>query len=49
LLITDNAKPIFGLANRPLPQLPIEVDEEGFFVARSDYTETIGPDFWERP
>ncbi|WP_431936744.1 cytochrome bc1 complex Rieske iron-sulfur subunit [Micromonospora sp. RP3T] len=48
-LITDNAKPIFGPANRPLPQLPIEVDEEGFFVARSDYTETIGPDFWERP
>ena len=48
-LITDNAKPIFGPANRPLPQLPIEVDEEGFFVAKSDYTETIGPDFWERP
>ncbi|MGC3861370.1 ubiquinol-cytochrome c reductase iron-sulfur subunit [Micromonospora chersina] len=48
-LITDNAKPVFGPANRPLPQLPIEVDEEGFFVARSDYTETIGPDFWERP
>ncbi|MEU4478740.1 Rieske 2Fe-2S domain-containing protein [Micromonospora sp. NPDC023966] len=48
-LITDNAMPVFGPANRPLPQLPIEVDEEGFFVARSDYTETIGPDFWERP
>jgi len=48
-LITDNAKPVFGPANRPLPQLPIEVDEEGFFVAKSDYTETIGPDFWERP
>ncbi|MFI2647233.1 ubiquinol-cytochrome c reductase iron-sulfur subunit [Micromonospora fulviviridis] len=48
-LITDNAMPVFGPANRPLPQLPIEVDEEGFFVAKSDYTETIGPDFWERP
>ncbi|SBT44991.1 cytochrome bc1 complex Rieske iron-sulfur subunit [Micromonospora auratinigra] len=48
-LITDNAKPVFGPASRRLPQLPIEVDEEGFFVARSDYTETIGPDFWERP
>ncbi|WP_406042478.1 Rieske (2Fe-2S) protein [Micromonospora sp. NBC_00898] len=48
-LITDNAKPVFGPANRPLPQLPIEVDDEGFFVAKSDYTETIGPDFWERP
>ncbi|MGB2569713.1 ubiquinol-cytochrome c reductase iron-sulfur subunit [Micromonospora citrea] len=48
-LITDNARPIFGPASRRLPQLPIEVDEEGFFVAKSDYTETIGPDFWERP
>ncbi|RGC68032.1 Arsenite oxidase subunit AioB precursor [Micromonospora sp. MW-13] len=48
-LITDNARPVFGPASRRLPQLPIEVDEEGFFVARSDYTETVGPDFWERP
>ncbi|SCG36087.1 ubiquinol-cytochrome c reductase iron-sulfur subunit [Micromonospora halophytica] len=48
-LITDNAKPIFGPANRPLPQLPIEVDDEGFFVAKSDYQDAIGPDFWERP
>lgn len=48
-LITENARPIFGPASRRLPQLPIEVDSEGFFVARSDYTETVGPDFWERP
>jgi ubiquinol-cytochrome c reductase iron-sulfur subunit len=48
-LITDNARPIFGPANRPLPQLPITVDDEGFLVAKSDYTATIGPDFWERP
>ncbi|SCL16375.1 menaquinol-cytochrome c reductase iron-sulfur subunit precursor [Micromonospora nigra] len=48
-LITDNAKPIFGPASRRLPQLPIEVDSEGYFVAKSDYTETVGPDFWERP
>jgi ubiquinol-cytochrome c reductase iron-sulfur subunit len=48
-LITDNARPIFGPASRRLPMLPIEVDEEGFFVATSDYPETVGPDFWERP
>ncbi|MEU1397289.1 Rieske 2Fe-2S domain-containing protein [Micromonospora zamorensis] len=48
-LITDNARPIFGPASRRLPQLPIEVDSDGFFVAKSDYTETVGPDFWERP
>jgi ubiquinol-cytochrome c reductase iron-sulfur subunit len=47
--ITDNARPIFGPASRRLPQLPIEVDAEGFFVATSDYPETVGPDFWERP
>jgi ubiquinol-cytochrome c reductase iron-sulfur subunit len=48
-LITDNARPIFGPASRRLPQLPISVDDEGFFVAKSDYRETVGPDFWERP
>ncbi|MEV4197681.1 cytochrome bc1 complex Rieske iron-sulfur subunit [Micromonospora globbae] len=48
-LITDNARPVFGPASRRLPQLPIEVDSEGFFVAKSDFTETVGPDFWERP
>jgi ubiquinol-cytochrome c reductase iron-sulfur subunit len=47
-LITDNARPIFGPASRRLPQLPLDV-EEGFFVAKSDFTETVGPDFWERP
>ncbi|GAB3811650.1 cytochrome bc1 complex Rieske iron-sulfur subunit [Micromonospora zhanjiangensis] len=47
--IIDNAQPIFGPASRRLPQLPLEVDESGFFVARSDFTETVGPDFWERP
>ncbi|SNT52283.1 ubiquinol-cytochrome c reductase iron-sulfur subunit [Asanoa hainanensis] len=48
-LITDNAKPVFGPASRSLPQLPLDVDEEGYFVARSDYQATVGPDFWERP
>jgi ubiquinol-cytochrome c reductase iron-sulfur subunit len=48
-LITDNARPIFGPASRRLPALPITVDDEGFFVASSDYREAVGPDFWERP
>jgi ubiquinol-cytochrome c reductase iron-sulfur subunit len=46
--ITDNARPIFGPATRRLPMLPLEVDEEGFFVAKSDYRVPIGPGFWER-
>ena len=48
-LITDNARPVFGPANRRLPQLPLSVDDKGFFVAKSDFKETVGPDFWERP
>ena len=46
--ITQGAKPVFGPAVRPLPQLPITVDEDGFFVARSDYIEAVGPTYWNR-
>jgi ubiquinol-cytochrome c reductase iron-sulfur subunit len=44
----EYAKPLFGPATRPLAQLPITVDERGYFVATSDFTEAIGPAFWER-
>src|SRR3712207_1768172 len=37
--VTQGAKPVFGPATRSLPQLPITVDDEGYFVARSDYIE----------
>lgn len=46
--VTNGATPIFGPAARPLPQLPIDVDADGFFVARSDYPEPVGPSFWNR-
>ena len=39
---------IFGPAPRPLPQLPITTDAEGYLVAQSDFQEPIGPSFWER-
>lgn len=45
--VTDGAKVIFGPAHRPLPQLPIEVDDEGYLVARGDFNEPIGPSFWD--
>ena len=44
----EYARPIFGPATRALPQLPIAVDERGFFYARSDYIEPVGPAYWER-
>ena len=46
--VTNGAAVIFGPAARPLPQLPITVDDEGYLVARSDFTEPVGPSFWER-
>jgi ubiquinol-cytochrome c reductase iron-sulfur subunit len=45
---TRGAKVIFGPAARPLPQLPLGVDAQGFLVAESDYHEPVGPSFWER-
>ena len=27
----------------------VELDDEGYLVAKSDYTEPVGPGFWERP
>lgn len=46
--ILQGAKPIFGPATRALPQLPIEVHDDGFFYATSDYLVPVGPAFWER-
>jgi ubiquinol-cytochrome c reductase iron-sulfur subunit len=45
---TQGAKVIFGPAGRPLPQLPLMLNAEGYLVAQSDYHEPVGPSFWER-
>ncbi len=44
----EYAKPVFGPATRPLAQLPITVDDQGYLYARSDFIEPVGPAFWER-
>jgi ubiquinol-cytochrome c reductase iron-sulfur subunit len=46
--VADGAKVVFGPAKRPLPQLPITVDDEGYLVAQSDFHQPVGPSFWER-
>jgi ubiquinol-cytochrome c reductase iron-sulfur subunit len=46
--VLDAAEPKSGPATRPLPQLPLTVDGDGYLVARGDYTEPIGPGFWNR-
>jgi ubiquinol-cytochrome c reductase iron-sulfur subunit len=45
---TTGATVIFGPAPRPLPQLPLAVDSSGYLVAASDFTQPVGPSFWER-
>jgi ubiquinol-cytochrome c reductase iron-sulfur subunit len=45
----EGAEPMGGPATRPLPQLPLEIDAQGFLRARSDFPEPVGPAFWNRP
>ena len=47
-LVTEGARPVFGPAARSLPQLPIMVDEEGFFRCVKDFDQPVGPGYWER-
>jgi ubiquinol-cytochrome c reductase iron-sulfur subunit len=46
--LADGAKVVFGPAHRPLPQLPLAVDEEGYLIAQADFNEPIGASYWER-
>ncbi|MEJ7756338.1 MAG: Rieske 2Fe-2S domain-containing protein [Nocardioidaceae bacterium] len=45
--LSDGGSVIFGPGKRPLPQLPLSVDEEGYLIATSDFTEPVGPSFPE--
>lgn len=46
--VLEACKVVFGPAARPLPQLEIYLDEEGYFRAAGDFKEPVGPSFWER-
>jgi ubiquinol-cytochrome c reductase iron-sulfur subunit len=46
--VTRDCKVIFGPAHRPLPQLEITVDAEGYLVAAAPFQQPVGPSFWER-
>ncbi len=46
--VTQDCKVIFGPAKRPLPQLAITVDTDGYLIAKSGFHEAVGPSFWER-
>lgn len=47
--VTNGAIPNFGPAPRPLPQLPLYIDAQGYIRAQRDYGQPVGPGFWERP
>jgi ubiquinol-cytochrome c reductase iron-sulfur subunit len=44
----NGANVIFGPAARALPQLPLMLDADGYLAAASDFTQPVGPSFWER-
>jgi ubiquinol-cytochrome c reductase iron-sulfur subunit len=43
----DGARPVGGPATRSLPQLPLDVDDDGFLVARADFDRIVGPLAWD--
>lgn len=45
--VLDGAKRVAGPAVRPLPQLPIQLQPDGTFVALGDFPAPIGPSFWD--
>ena len=46
--VRNGAVPQFGPAPRPLPQLPLMFNDQGFLVAQGPYDQAVGPGFWER-
>ena len=44
---TDAARPVGGPAPRPLPQLPLAIDDDGHLVARADFGRPVGPATWD--
>jgi len=46
--LADSGRVLFGPAARALPQLELTVDDQGYLAARRDFTQPVGPSFWER-
>lgn len=44
--VLNGAAPVSGPAGRALPQLPLAIDDEGVLYAQSDFTEPVGPGYW---
>jgi ubiquinol-cytochrome c reductase iron-sulfur subunit len=46
--LSDGGRVLFGPAGHALPQLRIGVNKDGNLEALGDFTEPVGPAFWER-
>jgi ubiquinol-cytochrome c reductase iron-sulfur subunit len=46
--VRNGAVPQFGPAPRPLPQLPLMYNSDGYLMAQAGYDQAVGPGFWER-
>jgi ubiquinol-cytochrome c reductase iron-sulfur subunit len=46
--VGDHCNPIFGPAATSLPQLPIQIDNDGYIVNTGDFSDPVGPGFWDR-
>lgn len=47
--VNTGAEPLSGPAVRPLPQLPLEIDAEGYLVAGGGFSDAVGPSYWNMP
>jgi len=47
--VLDGAHPTSGPAARAQPQLPIQIASDGTLVALGDFSDPIGPGYWDRP
>jgi ubiquinol-cytochrome c reductase iron-sulfur subunit len=46
--VLDAGRVLGGPAARPLPQLPVGIDGQGFVVAEGDFRGQVGPTYWRR-
>jgi ubiquinol-cytochrome c reductase iron-sulfur subunit len=47
--VLRGATPVYGPAPKPLPQLLLDVGEDGVLRAMGDFTGPVGPSYWDLP
>ncbi len=46
--VRNGAVPQFGPAPRPLPQMQLGYNDQGYLISMAPYDQAVGPGFWER-